>query len=956
MSHRFLKTGARELLGFICAACMCFFILWLSPSQARGQADTPLPETVTITSLGMGPPQIDAAPEDHAAKASLTAVDDARRRSVVLYLIETLGIAEYDRLERGVESLILTNYEDYIIDSTMLTEDHIHLSTDVIVTVRVTLDSAALLSYMENIARLAPPVEEASGPSEDEMNAFASRAEKTLLQADVATDVLLDPIQGIESYESAMSLFETARDEEGVYRCLMGIGRAKASLGHLAEAEDFFVRAGDVARSLGNTRDEEASRLERAWLKLLTGDYTGACDDISALLEDIRGAGFDDIEARALEILSQADFALDRRERALDEIVRAIFIYERLGDKKSHYAAYVSYGLMLLTAGEIDAAVEELKYAKIMSERMEDSERRAVVLTALGSAFFSLGDYEGALLYLDEAVTTAVHAGWDYGAARGLIERAKIFITIEDISRAASDAARAEELAKTLDVPSLSAASLFVRGRIAELQNDRAGALDAYLGAAAEASDIRVTAVREPYAPFTTSEMKTCVEAALGLAAGMDDTKSATEAVSYYHSALTNRYLFIETSNDFSLPPREPVSVSEWKAVVGRTLGIDAVWKSPATNAFSNESLDTLTERREQALDEFFKSAAVIKKQAPVLALLSGIDHPNYLYLRQLLGPGCAHVQYFVGPSRAFALVVTTNDFEIVTLPTGSADIIEATEDLLAAMEEEETVSPIPAITPDEAPEGTAFIDTAGTDSDEETAPVSVPDILTFEEAARRASALVISPISSYCADADTIGINPGPDLPGLALAALTDGTGFLPTSAAVFHCPAAFRRYFTPTVPFPTLTYLVLLGRGRIDMHTHEGLFYDTSLSDSLENGLMMLPDETVTDSDFVLVFNEKGERPVVIHPAALTLFSYPPGDDPASMFCALELFYATGPECGAIILPQADPDTADIFFRELILGVREYGMPKGFEKALESDNISGRAATAQYLLFGDF
>jgi len=954
MPHKFLKTRSRERPGFIGAAWVCLAVLWLMPCLTLGQADPAVPETATITSLGTGPPQTDVAPAGDAAPTIFTAIDDARKRSIVLFLIETLGISEYNRLEEGIESLILTDYEDYIVDSTTLTEDPIPLSSEVIVSVRVTLDSHALLTYVGNIARLAPPPEDAGGLSEDEMKSHAALAEEMLLQADVATDVLLDPIKGIESYTDAMALFKTARDDRGVYTCLMGIGRAYVSLGGLSEAVESFDRAEEIARSLGDLRSEEAARLERARLLLLTGDYVGASGEVSALLDDIRGAGYDDIEARALETAALSDFAAGNIERALDEAVQAIFLYEGLGDKKSHYAAYVSYGLMLLSIGEVEAAIETLKLAKIMSERMEDSERRARVLTALGSAFFVTGDYEGARLYLDEAVTTARDAGWAYGEARALIERAKLSIETGNITRAAGDAASAEELARTLDVPVLLAVSLYVQGDILILQGDRVGALDSYLDALAEARDIRAAGVREPYAPFTIDDMRTCAEALVSLAAEMNDAKSAAEAISYYHGALTARHLFTRTPGDFSLPVPDSVSVAEWKAVVGRTLGVDAVWKSPATNILTERSLDALKEQRERALGDYEETASNIKRETPTLALLAGIDRPDYSSLRQLLGVGCAHVQYFIGPSRSFALIVTVNDLEIVTLPTGSAAVIEATEDFLAVMEG--GAAPAPVMTPDETIDNTAAVDGAEPDSDGEEVPVEMPDVLTADEAARRAAALLVSPLTPYLAGAETIGINTGPDLSGLSPAALTGTSGLLPESTVVFYCPAIFRRYFAPDPALPTLTYLTILGRGLIELRANEDLFYDAYFMDSLEGGLMMLPDETRSDGDFVLVLNEVPETPAVTHPAALTLFSDPPGNEPESMFCFLELFFAAGPERGVIILPGADPNAAGDFFQEMILRVREHGAPKGFEHALGSADGHGGAGSAQYLIFGDY
>jgi len=940
-------------LKIICAVWACCALAGLSPVTTRAQESPIPPDTASITSLGAGPSEVPVAPGSDA-ESTFTAVDDARKRSIVLFLIETLGITEYDRLEKGIDSLILTDYERYIIDSTLLTEERIPLSDDVIVSMRVTLDAASLLSYAENIARLAPPPEDQGGPTEDEMMSHAARAEELFLQADVASDVLLNPLSGIESYTDAMELFEAARDDEGVYRCLMGIGGARASLGYLEEAADAFDRAEDIARSLGNNRDAEAARLERARLRLFAGEYVGASEEILDILQDIRGAGYDDIEARAREFLSRADFALDRRDAALDGAVLAISLYELLGDRKSHYTAYLTYGLMLLSAGEIENAIETLKLAKIMSEKMENSERRILALTALGSAYVAIGDVDGARLYLDEAVTTAENAGWEYGAARALIERAKLSLTAGSPSRAVGDAARAEEMARNLDAPAVSAAALFVRGRIAELQGDRAGALDFYLEAVEEASDIRISGVREPYAPFTTDDMKACVEAICGIAAEMNDPKSAAEAISRYHGALTARYLFVETPDDFSLPTREPVSVAEWKAAVGRTLGVEAVRWSPVANALSDASRAALDTRREDTLDAFFDIAASIKRQAPILALISGIDRPDYPALKFLLGASGAHVQYFVGPSRTFALVVTMNDLDIVSLPTGSSAVIEAVDDLREVMEG--TAAPVSGIPPEQVPEAPVNTDEESSESDEANTPAVLPEILTVDEAARRAAALLFSPVSSRLAGKSAVGVNPGPELSGLPLAALADSTGFLPEHAAVFHCPALLRRYFTQEASPPTLTYLMTLGRGRIDVTGSADIFYDTYLIDSLEGGLTLLPDEARLSGDFALVLNDVSGTPVVSHPAALTLFASPPGDDSASLFCALELFFAGGPESGGIILPGADPDDTGAFFRKLVLGVREYGMPKGFLSAVTAGGEGQAAPSTHYLLFGDF
>ena len=69
-----------------------------------------------------------------------------------------------------------------------------------------------------------------------ENEVLVSKAQAIYIQGEVASDILLDRLRGIESFLSAKTLFETAESTEGVYRCHMGIGRAYASLGDVTAA------------------------------------------------------------------------------------------------------------------------------------------------------------------------------------------------------------------------------------------------------------------------------------------------------------------------------------------------------------------------------------------------------------------------------------------------------------------------------------------------------------------------------------------------------------------------------------------------------------------------------------------------------------------------------------------------------------------------------------------------
>ncbi len=612
----------------------------------------------------------------------------------------------------------------------------------VVLKAAVTLDAAALAGYLENIKKLQPKPEAPRSPSAAEKEILISKAQAIYIQAEVASDILLDRLRGIESFLSAQTIFETAGSDDGIYRCLMGIGRARASLGDVTAARTNFDRALERAGDLKRPDYVGAARIARARLMFDSGDAAGAQDELARVMDDASLAGYPGITGEALLLQAGIEYARGDWESARAAVDRTITIFEGLADVKRLTRAHLLKGLVTLAEGDGPGAVTAFKTAKILADKLDDAVSRDKALIGISRAYRTAGDPKSASLYLADALKTARDSGWVAGEIASLCEEARVRIDLGDPAGAKTSAAAAHELALSQGDPSLAAASLLVLGEASRALGANDDAFDALASCIEVSSGAGVVGRDIPFLFFGNAERDAALSHFLALAVELGLEKKALPLVYVYEgSDLAGELL----SDPPGLPERDAQLVrlyrdAAMRAIAVRNVSLDGDFTKVADT--SRVEIVRLGDEADRLLSDI---RTRIVRESPRLAALLGMKNDDPAGLARVLPEGAAFVKFLVYRDGAFAHVITRRGARLVRLGGGYEEI------MTAAGKVKDTVRP------------------AGAANGGSGGEIS----LAFTEAATGLSSLLVSPILSELAGVTTIGISPATAFSALPIQAL---------------------------------------------------------------------------------------------------------------------------------------------------------------------------------------
>jgi tetratricopeptide (TPR) repeat protein len=648
-------------------------LLLFVPATAGLLFSSELPRPVVVTSVGIGAPPAETEPLD-SAPAPSGALEDAGRKAVLSYLYSVLGSREFLRLKDALDTLVLPHYRDYITKTEILSVSELPGGDAVVLSAAVTIDAAALAGYLENIEKLDAKPQAPRTLSAAEKEILISKAQAIYIQGEVASDILLDRIRGIESFLSAKALFETAESSEGVYRCLMGIGRARASLGDVTTARTDLDGALNLAAGLGRA-DYAAARIARARLLAGAGDLEGARREIADVLNDPSFSGYDGIVGEALLIDAELDYRAGDYESAGTKLTRAVGTFEAAGDVKRLTQAQLLTGLVLIAERDGPGAVGSFKLARSLADKFDDRISDTKALIGMSRASRIAGDPKTAALYLDDALKTARDAGWGVGELACLCEEAYTQSELGNAAGAEAAAAAAHAAALSRQDPALIAAALLAVGEVARAAGNDRAALDALVSCIETSSDVRVVGRDVPFLFFGDAQRDAALSHLLLLSAGAGKEKTAFAAVAGYEAAIIAREALLDSP---ALPDGEAGLMRSFRDAAMRAIAAEDVSIGGESVTFSDTSRAEAARLLDEALRTLDDARKRIARESPRLAVLIGIKETNPADFARGLPAGAALVHYVIHPEGAYALVVTGKGASIVDLPAGYEDISAA--------------------------------------------------------------------------------------------------------------------------------------------------------------------------------------------------------------------------------------------------------------------------------------
>ncbi|MBF9069147.1 ATP-binding protein [Streptacidiphilus fuscans] len=189
-----------------------------------------------------------------------------------------------------------------------------------------------------------------------------------------------------------------------------------------------------------------AALTDLAYLRALTGDFTGAADALETALHHCERAGAHLGHANALTLLAQISAFTGERAVAERHLHHAIERYGQLDEQLGLANAHTQRGTVYRLDGDYPAAERDLHTALAAYEALGDQEGQATALSNLGVVHETTGDYPTATRYQHQALHLHRQAGNRIGQARAFLGLGQAYAHAGDHVAAIDAARRALEL------------------------------------------------------------------------------------------------------------------------------------------------------------------------------------------------------------------------------------------------------------------------------------------------------------------------------------------------------------------------------------------------------------------------------------------------------------------------------------------------------------------------------
>ena len=249
-----------------------------------------------------------------------------------------------------------------------------------------------------------------------------------------------------KSAEKALSLFETAKDKQGIAKSLAKIGWTFYRSRQGDELAKYYERALQIYNSIDAPIDEGNVLIDLALAYFyVLNSSEKAVEYLERARQKFEKVSHQPGLARALGNTGVQKFDLGDYDEALRYYDEAQKIYAEIGDRRGIAIAYNAYGQALLAVGKFSEALQYLERSLKVAKEINDLHAQERTLENLGELFVTLGNYPMSLQYYENARAIAVKIGNKIGIISNDIEIAGVKTEQKEFEHALKLLARARE-------------------------------------------------------------------------------------------------------------------------------------------------------------------------------------------------------------------------------------------------------------------------------------------------------------------------------------------------------------------------------------------------------------------------------------------------------------------------------------------------------------------------------
>ena len=530
-------------------------------------------------------------------------------------------------------------------------------------------------------------------------------------------------------------------------------------------------------------------------VSFLQGRYDRAYDSLREALPLLRQQGDQESVARALANLSSADVYLGFWVEAIKDAEEALHIYEQeqVYDPAYEAVARLSLAIAFHRLGDPAHARDYGETGLKLSRIADDVANEGRVLSELSAIAFTVGEYDEALEYAEQAVVIAQRQDDGHALSIRLTTQALILLRLDRPSEAEALLKEALNIARAAQFKQGEAVALDGLGNAQMLTGQVDGAIDSYqtalaieremgnqlfeantlanLGAAYLVADRRQEALQELETAASILEKERTSLNLPDLRASflgnqqdiyallvniLVEEGDYVRAFNYSEGARARAFLdqVMNGPVNFRVGANAQLLEKERELrdeIAALRIQLSSSMGGAATKATQARLQAELTEREADYEDLLLE----LQIHNPEAAALVSADAASLSDVQALLDPGVTLIEYFVTEGRTLAFIITRHTFETVALEVSR-------EDLTRTIDEFRT-------------------DDFAVPSQSSPHPTSL----------RQLHMWLIDPLRPYLNTPD-LGIIPHDVLHYLPFAALTDGERYLNDDYALFILPSA--------------------------------------------------------------------------------------------------------------------------------------------------------------------
>ncbi len=227
-------------------------------------------------------------------------------------------------------------------------------------------------------------------------------------------------------------------------------GMVYAETGDCVKAQTAYGRAIRIHQSHGDSVAVAKVTVWRAMLWQLQGRYREAIESCQQVLETLHDHNAQWEEARAYRVIGTAHLRLGEFPRCVQELEKALALYETLGDELRVAWLHHDIGTCLRTHGDARAERHYLQ-ALVFWRRTHNVVGLAMTLNSIGVGYHLAGDYGRAIEALEESRTLAHQIGNRRSEAFSLTSLGDVYRDQGEYTRALDVYRQAIEIGRQVD-------------------------------------------------------------------------------------------------------------------------------------------------------------------------------------------------------------------------------------------------------------------------------------------------------------------------------------------------------------------------------------------------------------------------------------------------------------------------------------------------------------------------